>query len=109
MDTSFSAKANRRYATLLLLKLFNALERSGLLFLLLIFFCGPSLRANAGQADLTGPFRSGAFGSSVVVLPNGNFIVSDPGYDAALGAVYLYDGTPWRSLALSLDSTITTG
>jgi hypothetical protein len=97
MDTSFSAKANRRYATLLLLKLFNALERSGLLFLLLIFFCGPSLRANAGQADLTGPFRSGAFGSSVVVLPNGNFIVSDPGYDAALGAVYLYDGT---SLAL---------
>ncbi len=53
--------------------------------------------ARAGQFDLPIPSNSGSFGTSVTVLPNGNFVVTDPGYDAPgpiadVGAVYLYDG-----------------
>jgi hypothetical protein len=48
------------------------------------------------STDLAGPAGSGAFGSGVFVLPNGNLVVTDPlysppGVDHA-GAVYLYDG-----------------
>ncbi len=51
----------------------------------------------AFQTNLTGPEGSGNFGVSVTVLPNGNFVVTDPLYDAPgpipdVGAVYLYDG-----------------
>ena len=50
--------------------------------------------AHAGQTDLPTPAGSGAFGSQVVTLPNGNFIVTDPSFDdgatANVGAVYLY-------------------
>jgi len=63
--------------------------------------------ARAGQFDIYGPSRSGAFGTNVTVLPNGNFVVTDPGYDAAgpiadVGAVHLYDG-----VTLALISTLT--
>lgn len=48
------------------------------------------------QGDLPGPEGSGAFGSQVVMLANGNFVVTDPLFDAGstadVGAVYLYDG-----------------
>jgi trimeric autotransporter adhesin len=47
--------------------------------------------------DIFGPAGSGVFGQRVRVLPNGNFVVTDPLFDVAgkadVGAVYLYDGT----------------
>ena len=50
--------------------------------------------AHAAQIDWPGPDGSRAFGTSVKVLPNGNIVVTDPGYTAdgtyAYGAVYLY-------------------
>jgi hypothetical protein len=57
----------------------------------------PTQPAEAATGDLFGPPGSGAFGTSVTVLPNGNFVVADPEYDAGavqdVGAVYLYNGT----------------
>ena len=48
------------------------------------------------QLDLVGPAGSEEFGDEVVVLANGNYVVTDPLWnDGALidvGAVYLYDG-----------------
>jgi hypothetical protein len=45
----------------------------------------------AAQVDISGPLGSVAFGTSVTVLPNGNFVVTDPnGPVSAIGAVYLY-------------------
>jgi hypothetical protein len=54
------------------------------------------------QTDIIGPAGSEFFGTTVTVLPNGNFVVTDPYYDAPgpvadVGRVYLYDG---NSLAL---------
>lgn len=46
----------------------------------------------AAQIDIVGPADSGAFGTSVTVLPNGNIVVTDPDAGASkTGAVYLYD------------------
>lgn len=48
----------------------------------------------AAQTDLHGPAGSVSFGSSVTVLPNGNFVVTDPaGPVSGIGAVYLYSPT----------------
>src|SRR4051812_29331826 len=63
----------------------------------------------ATQIDLTGPAGSGMFGNRVTVLPNGNFVVVDPGFDAPgpvadVGAAYLYDGN-----TRALISTLTGG
>ncbi|MCU1388725.1 MAG: hypothetical protein JWL72_2063 [Ilumatobacteraceae bacterium] len=48
------------------------------------------------SSEIVGPARSQYFGSSVLVLTNGNYAVSDPGWDspskADVGAVYLYNG-----------------
>ncbi|HET8942885.1 MAG TPA: hypothetical protein VFN13_12955, partial [Rudaea sp.] len=45
----------------------------------------------AAQVDISGPAGSVAFGASVTVLPNGNFVVTDPeGPVSRIGAVYLY-------------------
>ncbi|MEO8670295.1 MAG: hypothetical protein ABI411_03205 [Tahibacter sp.] len=49
----------------------------------------------AAQIDISGPAGSGAFGQRVTLLPNGNFVVTDPLYDAPggaadVGAVHLY-------------------
>jgi len=48
------------------------------------------------QLDLVGPAGSEAFGEEVVVLSNGNYVVTDPLWDDGgivdVGAVYLYDG-----------------
>src|SRR4051812_35193755 len=55
------------------------------------------LTSRGGQTDIPGPAGSGAFGSSVTVLPNGNFVVTDPQFDLPgktdVGAVYLYSPT----------------
>src|SRR5262245_38124951 len=68
------------------------------LLLLAAFAGGLVPRAYAGQTDIPGPAGSGAFGSSVSVLPNGNIVVIDPSFDAPgpvadVGAVYLYSPT----------------
>lgn len=53
--------------------------------------------AAAFLIDIPGPTNSGVFGKTVTVLPNGNFVVTDPdypyytNYTEARGAVYLYD------------------
>lgn len=64
--------------------------------LLLFFLCANKILA--GQIDIAGPAGSEAFGTMVVRLANGNFVVTDPRYDAPgpvvdVGAVYLYNGT----------------
>jgi len=51
----------------------------------------------AGPVDIVGPAGSGAFGTTVTVLPNGNLVITDPFYDLPdgtedVGAVYLYNG-----------------
>ena len=58
--------------------------------------------------DLTGPVGSGSFGYNVLVLSNGNFVVTDPFFDSTLqpdvGAVYLYNGTT-RALISTLQGS----
>lgn len=60
--------------------------------------------AAAAQQFVTGPSGSEAFGRRVLVLPNGNFVVADPLFDAGglqdVGAVHLYrpDGERVASL-----------
>jgi hypothetical protein len=47
--------------------------------------------AGAAQQDIAGPLGSVNFGASVTVLPNGNFVVADPGGPVSgIGAVYIY-------------------
>ncbi|RYD32144.1 MAG: hypothetical protein EOP86_16365, partial [Verrucomicrobiaceae bacterium] len=53
--------------------------------------------ARAGRMDIPAPQGSHRFGTGVTALPNGNFVVTDPGFSepggtGAIGAVYLYDG-----------------
>ena len=60
----------------------------------------------ASQTDIAGPAAS-SFGSIVMVLPNGNIVVTAPSYSipsgaSNVGAVYLYDGA-----TLGLISTLT--
>lgn len=63
----------------------------------------------ASQKDIVGPVGSGAFGSSVTVLPNGNIVVTDPFYDAGaiadVGAAYLYDGATGTLISKLTGST----
>ena len=56
--------------------------------ILLIVLAAP---AHAADLNIVGPAGSVAFGRHVVVLPNGNIVVTDPtGPMANIGAVYLY-------------------
>ncbi len=76
--------------------------RVRVLALILVFALGaviapaPALSA-AFLFDIPGPPNSGVFGKTVTVLPNGNFVVTDPNYPfytnytEAKGAVYLYN------------------
>jgi hypothetical protein len=66
--------------------------------------------AIATQADIHGPPGSVTFGDGVVVLANGNFVVSDPNYpspSAPIGAVYLY--RPDGALISTLNGSIEHG
>ncbi len=63
----------------------------------LITATGTLLALAATQTDIVGPLGSESFGQQVVVLANGNIVVTDPFYDASdsitdTGAVYLYNG-----------------
>jgi hypothetical protein len=71
---------------------------------------GETPGARAAQFDLPTPDCSGAFGSNVTVLPNGNFVVTDPAYHASgpildAGAVYLYDGVTLTVISILTGST----
>lgn len=65
--------------------------------------------AQLSPVVITGPAGSGLFGRNVRGLPNGNFVVSDPGYDAGavldVGAVHLYDGNTLTRIATLTGST----
>ena len=66
--------------------------------------------ALAQPTVLTGPAGSGSFGSGVTVLPNNNYIITDPSFDQGgvqdVGAVYLYNGTT-NTLISSLTGSTT--
>ncbi len=69
------------------------LRRLQVLTLVAAMFVGGA--ADAAQVVVNGPADSGEFGARVAVLANGNFVVTDPGFDAPgpiadVGAVYLY-------------------
>ena len=66
--------------------------------------------AGPGQFDVVGPSGSGTFGQQVVVLANGNVVVTDPGFDldvshTDVGAVYLYDGVTHQVISTLTGST----
>lgn len=55
------------------------------------FFLLSSMCSSGAQVDISGPAGSVQFGTAVLVLPNGNFVVTDPvGPISNVGAVYLY-------------------
>lgn len=64
----------------------------------------------ATQLDLVGPTGSEKFGEQVLVLSNGNIVVTDPGFDAGgvtdVGAVHLYDGTSNQLISTLTGSTV---
>ena len=66
--------------------------------------------ANAQQTDIHGPAGSGLFGSSATVLPNGNFVVTDPSFSSGGTAVYLYSsqGTLISTLTYSRGRAVVT-
>lgn len=72
----------------------HSLERA--LCALYLALCVPLIAA-ATQQDIVGPPGSGSFGTSLTVLPNGNFVVADPDFDSPtlqnVGAVYLYSAS----------------
>ncbi|MFA6059302.1 MAG: T9SS type A sorting domain-containing protein [Taibaiella sp.] len=71
-------------------------KRWSILPLCLLMFSA-NVETQAQQQAIPAPSGSGAFGTSVVVLSNGNYVVTDPLFDdgalADVGAVYLYDGS----------------
>jgi hypothetical protein len=75
---------------------------------MMLFCCAAVRHASAGEFDLPAAVLSVSFGSNVVALPNGNFVVTDPacaGGDGSIpfvGAIYLFDGT-----SLAVISTLT--
>ncbi len=101
------------------MKPFSRLLRSIFLFLLLAALLIPSAPANGRsetlkrpdqmQFDIHGPSGSGKFGSSVTVLPNGNFVVTDAYFDLGgvmdVGAVYLYNGASGALISALTGST----
>ena len=74
---------------------FKTLGRFNIRFALLGLFLSTSI-SFAAQIDALGPPGSGRFGDQVTVLPNGNFVVTDPSFDLSnptvvdVGAAYLY-------------------
>lgn len=71
--------------------------KSYIYFSLFIFLITFSIKG-AIKINISGPAGSGFFGTKIVTLPNGNFVVTDPTFDittpqfiADAGAVYLYN------------------
>lgn len=68
------------------------------------------MASGASAQDIVGPPGSVEFGKIVTVLPNGNFVITDPRYDPpgptnSVGAVYLYRNN--RTLISHLTGTAT--
>lgn len=86
--------------------LFSASSKALLILLLSVFFFTSAL---ADQGDINGPPNSGLFGAQVVVLPNGNIVVTDPLFDengvTDIGAVYLLDGVTHAVISTLKGST----
>lgn len=65
--------------------------------------------AQWNQTDVNGPRGSSFFGAQVAILSNGNYFVSDPGYDPGgapgTGAVFLYEGGTNRILSVLTGSS----
>jgi hypothetical protein len=63
-----------------------------------------------GQGGVVGPAGSERFGQTVVVLANGNYVVTDPlwndGGTVDVGAVYLYDGVSNTAIATLTGSSV---
>ena len=80
---------NKFYQTLLFLILF-----SNLLF--------------SQRIEIDGPAGSGSFGATNYVLPNGNYIITDPDYSEGgqtnIGAVYLYNGATHQLISTTKGS-----
>lgn len=80
-----------------------------LLFVLGLLGFVPSA-ATAAPGDLYGPPGSRFFGNQVVVLTNGNFVVTDPNYDlgsrADVGAIYLYNGATHQMVSKLTGDTV---
>ena len=76
-------------------------------FALIIGNCLPAQAAT--QVDIVGPTGSGAFGTTVTVLPNGNIVVTDPLYDLPggstdVGAAYLFQGSSGALISMLVGS-----
>src|SRR5690606_6621287 len=68
--------------------------------LMLALASAPTL---ASRIVIPGDAANDVLGTSVVVLPNGNIVVSDPGYDGAesdIGAVFMYSKNGVRISAM---------
>ena len=69
------------------------------------------ITANAqAQLDVVGPAGTESFGSDVLVLSNGNYVVADPLFDSSpalqdVGAVYLYNGVTNQVISTITGST----
>jgi hypothetical protein len=86
--------------------IFKNLTMSRSIFTLLILF---AIQAKAQTINIVGPAGSGQFGTTVTVLSNGNYVVSDPLYDDGavtdVGAVYLYNGSTHALISTLKGST----
>ena len=70
----------------------------------------PITASAQAQFDVVGPAGSEAFGSDVLVLSNGNYVVADPLFDSSptlqdVGAVYLYNGVTNQVISTITGST----
>ncbi|MBK7958032.1 MAG: T9SS type A sorting domain-containing protein [Bacteroidetes bacterium] len=78
-------------------------------FLLIVFFIPFNFCSLSAQNKIiNGPSGSGQFGKTVTVLPNGNYVVTDPLFDNSLtdvGAVYLYNGATHALISTLTGST----
>ena len=61
-----------------------------LAFLLLLIIM--AFHTQAQTTLVFGPAGSSQFGQSSTILTNGNYVITDPGWDGNKGAVYLYNG-----------------
>jgi hypothetical protein len=82
-------------------KNYNTIKKSSFLFKVLLFAFNLTLFTLSIQAQITtvsAPPSSVNFGTSVTVLPNGNYVVTDPKWNNAAtltnaGAVHLFNGS----------------
>ncbi len=72
-----------------------------------------AMAATAQSFTINGPAGSGSFGSRIIHLSNGNFVVTDFSYDEGsvqnVGAVYLYSGTTFTVISVLKGSTAEDG